>query len=154
MLSRSFRPALLAGAAVVLLSANAQAWHAAGHMMVAAAAWDQMTPAARTRATQLLKLNPDYDSWVQGVPDDQKDKTAFVHAATWPDVIKEKDKAHGKGDYINDGEEPTDPNAAANAGYSDRLMHKYWHYIDLPFSPDHTPLVQPKNPNAETQIKT
>jgi hypothetical protein len=31
-------------------------------------------------------------------------------------------------------------------------MHKYWHFIDEPFSPDNTPLVQPEKPNAETQI--
>jgi S1/P1 nuclease len=147
MTSASRLAAILIATTIMLFSATAQAWHAAGHMMVAAVAWDQMTPAARARATQLLKLNPSYDSWVQGVPDQQKDKTAFVRAATWPDDIKNDPS------YINDGEEPTNPNAAANVGYSDKLMHKYWHYIDLPFSPDQTPLIQPKNPNAETQIK-
>ncbi len=41
-----------------------------------------------------------------------------------------------------------------NVGYTDRLQHRYWHYIDLPFSTDETPVIQPKAPNAETQIKT
>jgi len=136
-------------AALLLAPATAGAWHAAGHMMTAAVAWDQMTPAARKRAIELLKLNPDYDSWIKDVADPDKDKTAFVKASTWPDVIKGR-----KPEYTDDGEEPTDPNAAANNGYSDKLMHKYWHYIDLPFSPDGTKLIQPKNPNAETQIKT
>jgi hypothetical protein len=141
---------LLAGAALVFFSVNAQAWHAAGHMMTAAVAWDQMTDTARKRASELLKLNPDYDSWVKGIPDADKDKTAFMRAASWPDDIKNK-LTHPAS--IDDGEEPTDPNAAANLGYSDKLMHKYWHYIDLPFTPDKTKLIDPKNPNAETQIK-
>jgi hypothetical protein len=31
-------------------------------------------------------------------------------------------------------------------------MHKYWHFIDEPFSPDGTPLHNPDTPNAPTQI--
>src|SRR5262249_14001783 len=31
-------------------------------------------------------------------------------------------------------------------------QHRYWHFIDLPFSPDGTPLQQPVAPNAQTQI--
>src|SRR5436190_2079750 len=142
---------LLTAATVTLFSFNAQAWHAAGHMMTAAVAWEQMTPAARKRVSELLKLNPDYNTWVAGIPNAAKDKTAFVRAATWPDDIKNKATHPGS---VDDGEEPTDPNAAANIGYSDKLMHKYWHYIDLPFSPDNTQLIDSKNPNAETQIKT
>jgi hypothetical protein len=141
---------LLTGAVVMLFSFSAEAWHAAGHMMVAAVAWEQLTPAARTRATELLKLNPDYDKWIAGIPDAAKDKTAFVLAAVWPDAIKNKG-THP--DSIDDGETPTDPNAAANLGYSNKLMHKYWHYIDLPFSRDKTRLVPAQKPNAETQIK-
>jgi hypothetical protein len=140
----------VAVAALLLGSASAgQAWHAAGHMMTAAVAWDQMTPAARKRVAELLKMNPDYDSWVQGVADADKDKTAFVRASIWPDVIKSR-----KPEYKDDGEDPTDPNADANVGYSDKLMHKYWHYIDLPFAPPNqkVTLIQPKNPNAETRI--
>jgi hypothetical protein len=140
---------LLTGAVVMLFSFNAEAWHAAGHMMVAAVAWEQMTPAARARATELLKLNPDYDKWIAGVPDADKDKTAFVHAAIWPDEIKNH-TTHP--DSIDDTETPSDPNAAANLGYTDKLMHKYWHYIDLPFSSDKTRLMPAKTVNAETQI--
>jgi hypothetical protein len=31
-------------------------------------------------------------------------------------------------------------------------MHKYWHYIDVPFSPDGTPLAQPPSINAQERI--
>jgi hypothetical protein len=142
-----FKFSALAFAALLLVSTKADAWHAAGHMMTAAVAWDQMTPAARKRAAELLQKNKDHDDWVKDVPDADKDKTAFVRAATWPDVIKGR-----KPEYTDDTEEPTDPNADANVGYSDKLMHKYWHYIDLPFSPDKTKTIPPKNPNAETRI--
>jgi len=125
---------------------TASAWDSFGHMMVASIAYDDLTPAARTKAVQLIKLNPDYKVWVKGVAKANQNKTAFVMAATWPDAIKSKKT------YTNDGEHPSNPDAAANLGYSDKLMHRYWHYIDEPFSPDGTPLAQPQVPNAQTQI--
>jgi len=125
---------------------TASAWDSFGHMMVASIAYDDLTPAARTKAVQLIKLNPSYKVWIKGVAKTNQNKTAFVMAATWPDSIK-TNKA-----YTNDGEHPTNPNAAANTGYSDKLMHRYWHYIDEPFSPDGTTLAQPQVPNAQTQI--
>ncbi|HEV7358691.1 MAG TPA: S1/P1 nuclease [Steroidobacteraceae bacterium] len=129
-----------------LSAGTASAWDSFGHMMVASVAYDDLTPAARTKAVQLVKLNPDYKVWIKGVAKANQNKTAFVMAATWPDAIKSKKT------YTNDGEHPTNPNAAANIGYSDKLMHRYWHYIDEPFSPDGTPLAQPQLPNAQTQI--
>src|SRR5581483_5683764 len=36
-------------------------------------------------------------------------------------------------------------------GYKDKLMHKYWHFIDMPY-PD-GPGREPKVPNALTEIK-
>jgi hypothetical protein len=125
---------------------TASAWDSFGHMMVATIAYNDLTPAVRKKVAPLLKLNPDYKLWINGVATANQGKIAFVMAATWPDAIKSE-----KG-YTNDGEHPTDPNAAANIGYSDKLMHRYWHFIDEPFSPDGTPLVQPLTPNAQTQI--
>ncbi len=130
----------------LVTATTASAWDSFGHMMVAAVAYQDLTPAARKKAAQLLKLNPDYKTWIKGVAKADQNETAFVMAATWPDAIKSKKN------YTNDGEHPTDPNAAANAGYTDKLMHRYWHYIDEPFSPDGTALVQPQTPNAQTQI--
>lgn len=135
--------------AILILSINSSlslAWDNFGHMVVAAIAYDHLTPETKTRVSTLLKLNPKYQDWINGVAADQQDEIAFMKAATWPDYIK-----HATG-YKDDGETPTDPGAAQNIGYSDKLMHKYWHYIDIPFSPDNTPLVQPQEPNAKTQI--
>ncbi|PWE78865.1 hypothetical protein XF30_21080 [Bradyrhizobium sp. SUTN9-2] len=129
----------------------AKAWNNFGHMEAAAVAWSQLTPAAKEEAARLLKLNPQYEDWVQGVAASQHDQVAFVKAATWPDQIKSLPG------YTSDGTQngnvaPDTPEAAQNIGYVDHFRHKYWHFIDLPFSTDGTALKQPQRPNAQTQI--
>jgi S1/P1 Nuclease len=142
---------VIALAGLVVTCAPAQAWFGFGHMEVAAVAWSKLTPTARARATQLIMRNPLYSTWIMGVPANQRDRTAFVMAATWPDIIK------GLSDYQNDGPErgnrpPPGPEASQNIGYTDHLRHKYWHYIDMPFSPDATPTQPADVPNAQTRI--
>jgi S1/P1 Nuclease len=132
--------------ALLTLSRTASAWNDAGHMMIAAVAYERLTPAARTRVASLLQLNPDYPNWISRGPRTDRDEVAFVMAATWPDAIKSEPG------YQNDGDRPSGPDVARNVGYSDHLQHRYWHFIDLPFSTDHTPLKPPAVPNAETQI--
>ncbi|HTV77759.1 MAG TPA: S1/P1 nuclease [Steroidobacteraceae bacterium] len=124
----------------------AHAWDHFGHMVLAAVAWQHLTPRTRTRAGDLLKLNPDYGRWVARVPPAQQPMIAFLRAATWADAIK-----HEAG-YINDGERPDGAGPQPNAGYGDRREHRYWHYVDVPFSPDQTPLPAVPVPNAATQI--
>ena len=141
---KSLYPALCV--ALLSLPGTAAAWNNAGHMMIAAVAYERLTPAAHARVTRLLQLNPDYNRWTERASGANRDEVAFVMAATWPDEIK-----HEPG-YENDGERPSGADAARNIGYADHLQHRYWHYIDLPFSVDQTPLRQPQAPNAETQI--
>jgi S1/P1 Nuclease len=131
---------------VLVSAANLIAWNGFGHMTVAAAAFQNLTPAARAKVTALLKLNPNYPQWVAGVAASDKDMVAFIMAATWPDAIK------GMAGFTNDGEIPKGPAAGRNIGYTDKLQHRYWHFIDMPFSPDGTPLKNPVAPNAQTQI--
>jgi hypothetical protein len=76
---------------------------------------------------------------------------AFMIAATWPDRIKSNP------DYHNDGPDggnrpPDDGTANNNVGYTDFARHKYWHFVDLPFSLDGTALPQVPVPNAQTRI--
>ena len=132
--------------ALLSLTRAAAAWNSAGHMMIAAVAYGKLTPAAHTRVTSLLQLNPDYPRWIEHASREERDEVAFVMAATWPDEIKSEPG------YQNDGERPIGADAARNIGYADHLQHRYWHFIDLPFSTDRTPLRQPPTPNAETQI--
>jgi len=132
---------------VLVSAADLFAWNGFGHMTVAAAAFQNLTPAARTKVTALLKLNPNYPQWVAGVAPSDKDMVAFIMAATWPDAIK------GMKGFKNDGDTPPPgPAAGRNIGYTDKLQHRYWHFIDEPFSPDGTPLKNPVPPNAQTQI--
>ena len=114
-------------------------------MQIAAAAYGQLTPAARARVDVLLRINPDYPTWVAGVPDADRGKVAFVRASTWADEIKDKPA------YID--EKPIDwATAGQNLGYADLRKHKYWHFKDLPFSPDGTK-TDPADPvNLATQI--
>ena len=74
-------------------------------------------------------------------------------ASTWPDQIK------SKAGYTDDGPDPhgNRPDGASsslNVGYSDHLHHKYWHFVDTPFTEDGTTLPAIPSPNAETQIAT
>ena len=143
---RMNRSSIALCALFLTLSGTASAWNSAGHMMVAAVAYGKLTPAAHARVSSLLRLNPDYSRWIEHASGADRDEVAFVMAATWPDEIKSEH------DYHNDGERPSGPDAARNIGYEDHLQHRYWHFIDLPFSTDRTPLIQPQVPNAQTQI--
>jgi S1/P1 Nuclease len=125
---------------------GAYAWNSFGHMMIAAVAYEHLTPAAQAKVARLLQLNPDYPRWVSHTAREERDELAFVMAATWADGIK------SESGYVNDGEHPSSPDAARNLGYTDHLQHRYWHFVDLPFSTDHTPLIPPAAPNAQTQI--
>jgi hypothetical protein len=143
----NYRVGLVALAILASMS-SAYAWNSEGHMIVAEIAWSHLNQPKRDRAIQLLKLNPDYQNWIAGVPDVQKDEFAFLRAATWPDAIKERGEGH-----IFDGEEPSGPSSGQNIGYSDKNQHRYWHFVDTPFSRDGTPLIQPVTPNAQSQIQ-
>lgn len=141
---------LLFATAVALfcIPSPASSWGDAGHMTVAALAYDQLKPAVRARVDSLIRLHPLYATWTANASPEKAAKTAFVRAATWPDLIKDK-----KLGYINDGDSPSAPESGQNIGYADKLMHRYWHYVDVPFSNDGTPVEQPGAPNALTQIK-
>ena len=133
--------------ASLLYAAPALAWNGFGHMTVAAVAYEKLTPSTKTKVAALLKLNPSYSDWVATASPQERDEVAFVTAATWPDAIKKR----GSG-FTDDGNTPSSPDAAKNDGYAGKLQHRYWHYVDVPFTPDGTPLKQPRTPNAKTQI--
>ncbi|HKT33388.1 MAG TPA: S1/P1 nuclease [Nitrospira sp.] len=129
------------------LTTTASAWDDLGHMTIGAIAYDHLTPKVRKTVDTLLRLNPSYQDWVAGITAQDKGKVAFMKAATWPDMIKIDMR------YTDDGNRPKGSDAARNIGYADTLMHRYWHFIDIPFSFDGTALVGPDIPNAQTQIR-
>ena len=55
---------ILAGIMVALCATPSRAWDDQGHMMVAAVAWEKLNPAVKKRAIELLKLNPDYETFI------------------------------------------------------------------------------------------
>jgi hypothetical protein len=120
-------------------------------MAVAAVAYDHLTPATKAKVAKLLARNKFPTGGEDDVLPADEAKAGFMMAATAADAIKGDRK-----DYIDDGEDPTNktkaPDADANSGFGDRYMHKYWHYIDKPFSPDGTKLVEPPTVNVQERI--
>jgi S1/P1 Nuclease len=133
---------------LVLCSARARAWDDFGHMEVAAVAYKSLTQKTKKRVAQLLPLNPSYSNWIVGARPEDKNRVAFIRAATWADSIKSSRSGFKNG--------TKDPQSAAtagqNIGYADTFAHSYWHFVDQPFTQDGTALVQPSAPNAATQI--
>jgi hypothetical protein len=84
-------------------------------------------------------------------PNDEKDLIVLMIASTWPDQIK-RDPTYTADGSHNGNRPDGSPDPARNTGYDDKLMHKYWHFIDTPFSRDRTALPSIPTPNAETQI--
>ena len=138
-----------------VMTASLLAWGPIGHMTVAYVAYQRLTPATKARVRGLLKLNPDYANWEKQTPagtsSEDHDQAIFMIASTWADDIK------GAPQYSDDGPDPGGniPDGASsslNTGYGDLLRHRYWHFVDVPFSPDGAKLPAIPAPNAETQI--
>lgn len=140
---------------IFALSVSSYGWSDTGHMAVAFVAYQNLNPQARARVDALVRLNPRFSIWSGMIPAGtsakKKRMMLFMIAATWPDQIKGDGLHHADGP-AGGNRPPNDGTAAANIGYSDTAMHKYWHFIDEPFSPDGTTLQNASVPNAETQI--
>lgn len=135
-------------------SIPAHAWNDEGHMAIAHVAYERLKPPTRSRVDSLLKLNPYYSRWLAAVrpraSEAETNLLIFMIAATWADQIK--DDPEYKDDGSNGGNTPGGPQSSLNIGYSDRLRHKYWHFIDTPFSQDGTALPAVPHPDAEIKI--
>ena len=154
-------------AALLLFVQPALAWNGKGHEVVAYIAYQQLTPATRTKVNALLKLNPCYSEWsntVKSLPSSSRKAAIFMLAATWPDKIK-FDSGTNKYDcqpgfsFVTDGTDngdtaPAGPVASQNIGYTDTHRHKYWHFVDQPFSTDGTATRPAPSPNALDEILT
>jgi hypothetical protein len=157
-LKRKLLGALLGLALALGLSEQARGWNDRGHMSVAYLAYKHLTPATRDRVNALLKLNPKYNDWAATVEEqvpnasaDNKNLMIFMIAATWADQIKRD--ANYKKDGDQNGNRPNgSPDPGKNTGYDDLLMHKYWHFIDTPFTSDGTALPAVPAPNAQDRI--
>jgi len=129
-------------------------WDSLGHMAVAYVAYQQLDQRTKDRADALLQLNPDRPNWLKLIPKsasaDKRKMMIFMIAATWPDRIKFLST------YSDDTKNPDRPDGKAtnsqNIGYSDLFKHRYWHFIDTPFTQDGAALEPAPDPNAQTRI--
>ncbi len=155
---KKFVSALLAATLTGCLGTATPAlcWNDFGHMTVAYLAYKKLNAHARERVDQLLKLNPSYQKWLdqigQGASEADRNTQVFMLASTWPDTIK-GDQTY-KSDGTQHGFRPEGAVASQNIGYSDHLLHKYWHFVDQPFTYDHSKLPPPVVPNALTEMAT
>lgn len=126
------------GFALLLIAAPLQAWNATGHRIVGAIAYDHLTAKARARVDELLRQHPDLKALAG--------RDAFLQASVWPDVIK------GDNRFYDDTRANAQPTPLL-PGFPSMARHTNWHYIDLPFSPDGTPLESIPNPNALIELR-
>ena len=146
---------MLPTAICIWLVPSLHAWNDFGHMSVASVAYRQLDAAAQKRIIALLQLNPYFNSkWPAQIPSGataaERDEYIVMLAATWPDAIKSDSQYHNDGD--ENGDRPTGPEASRNTGYDDFNRHKYWHFVDTPFTVDGSPLPPIPMPDAKTQI--
>lgn len=84
---------------------HALAWEDAGHQVVAAIAWAEMRPEARARAAELLAAAPTGIGLAEMAPapgpPDGRARRHFLLAATWPDRLREADRATDSWHWIN-----------------------------------------------------
>lgn len=88
------------------------AWSSAGHMVIAAEAFRELSPTLKFKAVKILTAHPEYEKWQKafaaGLPDVDLETYVFMRASTWPDEIHKT------------------PN---------QYDHPKWHYIDYPLRP-------------------
>ncbi len=131
------------------LASPAWAWNYSGHWVAAAIAYQRLSPSVRAHVDELIRRHPDYDKF--NFPDAPSDpesraRAAFIRAASWPDEIK------GDPRFYDDTRKDAAPTPTL-PGLPDMKRHTNWHYTDIPFSPDDTPLVPARVPNAVTEIR-
>lgn len=114
---RRFLIALLFFAATL----PAHAWNAAGHRLVAAMAWQQLSPPARAVISAALARHPDHARWLAAARSPTP-VALFAEASTWPDDIRNDPRFY---------DEDRDPPTPALPGFPDMARHKRWHYVDL-----------------------
>ena len=69
-------------------------WNSTGHRVIAAIAWDNLTPAAKKTIMSILKKAPE-DSDLMDMYDkdsEHADKYYFMNAAYWPDEVRDRDE--------------------------------------------------------------
>jgi len=144
--SKSLRRWILAAvlATAATWSGPARAWHESGHRIVARIAWDDLTPAQQVLVSDLLTRHPRFaEDFVARMPaaikalaetDTKRRQWVFMHAAIWPDLIKEEVKNLGKQLAAAGASE----RAALERRFADvkQYDHTSWHFDNKPIFVD------------------
>jgi hypothetical protein len=139
--------------AALLLALPASAWNYSGHCIVAEIAYERLTAQARARVDRMIRDHPDYNRvFTQGATDAIKAdpaalaRYAFIHAAPWPDLIIYNDERFY--DELAPNAQPT----PLLPGFPDMMRHRAWHYFDMPYSGDGTPVIEQQPPHLMTEL--
>jgi hypothetical protein len=138
----------LAACFSLLCSQPAEAWNSTGHRLIAAIAYDRLTPKARARVDALIRQHPDYEKlFCRDAPTEPvaRARAAFITAAVWPDQIKGDPRFYDE----------TRPNATPTPllpGFPDMGRHTIWHYYDTPYTPDGAEAVHQNPPHALSEL--
>lgn len=118
-------------AILLLCTYPAAAWNGTGHRIVAAIAYDQLTPATRDRVDDLIRRHPDYQLFLEFAPRESaaRARASFIAASLWADQIK------------------------FDARFRRPQAHADWHYINIGFSQDGTPVREAPKPNVVTALE-
>lgn len=138
----------LAAVLACALALPANAWNFTGHRIVAAIAYDRLTPAARAKVDALIQAHPDYAArFIAGAPADPaaRARAAFLYASTWPDVIRADMRF-----YDETREQPPTP---LLPGFQSMSRHVTWHYFDTPYAPDGAALLRQSPPHALSELR-
>src|SRR4051812_2123218 len=97
---------LIAFIGLLILQSSMFAWSSAGHQVIAAEAYRQLSPDLKKKVAEILKSHPDYQKWEQSFQGDLAKLNLatyiFMRSSTWPDEIRR----HGN-----------------------KYDHPHWHYI-------------------------
>lgn len=104
-----------------LLTLPAHAWNAAGHRLITAIAWQQLSPASQQFIGTALVAHPDHERWAKQARTTDP-LAVFCEASNWPDSIRHDPRFY---DETRDDATPPLP------GLKDTARHKRWHYVDI-----------------------
>jgi S1/P1 Nuclease len=137
-------------ATVCCLVAPATAWNGTGHRIIAAIAYEKLTPKVRARVDDLIRRHPDYEAVsIKDAPADPaaRARAAFLTAANWPDMIRAGDLR-----FYDETRQYAVPTPLL-PGFPDMARHAGWHFIDIPYTPDGAAGPAPPKPNLLTELE-
>lgn len=122
---KRFFAVLWIGAGLVVSQPRLFAWDGAGHMLIAAEAFRQLSPELQAQAIEVLKAHPDYDEWIKSYHPNRmisRGAYVFMRASMWPDEIRRSGSPYD---------------------------HPEWHFIDYPLRPPSFPFEADQQPTND-----